>query len=276
MKRAVVVFLDSKPDQIKLFKCLYASFEYIKSSDTSLVVFGEASVMKWVPKNCIKVPVQLEDDPAIYSEYPYIYSLSSLTKKEASILLHFDWILKTDVDTFLTPAWNSFHPTGYTVGKGAYASTKEVKSRIKEISNQFNLRHQGRFNIGSTHYGKPSLLLKVADTATELTKYLLLKEFSINKGAWPSWYYGVCSLYASDIAVNHHVDNISISPNKLDHPSTSPNSIYNHPHIHCWHTEHLFSKFAYLRGDYDNTNLKKLDLNKVHDYCLYNAIATHG
>ncbi|SDJ53281.1 DUF7164 domain-containing protein [Salimicrobium halophilum] len=276
MKRAVVVYLDASPAQLRMFRCLYASFKYIEAEDTSLVVFGEPSVMKWVPKECVQVPVSMEKEEEAYGSYPYLYSLACLTKKEAVVLLDFDWVLHTDVDTFLTPAWNDFHPMRYTTGKGAYAHTYEVKNKIRRTSDLFNFRHQGQFNVGSTHYGGSGDVLEVAKTATEVTKYLLRHEFKDREGTWPGWYRGVSSLYAREIAVNHHVDDFSVSADHLDYPSTSGQSVQDHPHIHCWHTKEIFSKFAFLQGEYDDRERDALDLDQVKDYCLYHALVSRS
>ena len=55
----------------------------------------------------------------------------------------------------------------------------------------------------------------------------------------------VASMYWLWIAANHFVDQINIDTERLDYGSASSESIDNHPHIHCWHTNNMFSKFQF-------------------------------
>ncbi|OZM56965.1 hypothetical protein CIB95_09345 [Lottiidibacillus patelloidae] len=273
MKRAVVVYLDNKIDQLKMFRCLYASFKHIQSPDTDLVVFGEDDTLIIVPDDCIKVAIQPDRK---FSNYPYIHSLACLAKKEADFTEDYDYLLRSDVDTFLTPAWNNFYPKEYTVGKGQYADQAGVKLKIKETATLFKLKHRGWHNIGSTHYGQAKLVRDVSRIASEITKHLILAVFKDTSGTWPGWYKGVSSMYALEIATNHLLENISTDHHSLDFPSTSVNSIHKNPHIHCWHTDQVFSKFAYLNGEYDQYEPHQLNATSIREYCLKIALEAKG
>ncbi|WP_064094021.1 DUF7164 domain-containing protein [Rossellomorea aquimaris] len=266
MNRAVVVYLDYTRGLLQQFACLYRSYQYIGANkDTDLVVFGPKKSLELVPDDCIKI--ELEPLEGIWKTYRFMNSIYCVASKEADFLTSYDYILRTDVDTFLTPSWNDYIPAYYTVGRGAYANSDLVRTNLKQISQRFNLRHQGIHNIGSTHYGNASLVREVCKLSVDIAKYLLEEEFSENEGQWPGWFRGVSSMYSTEIAVNHLVDMIDIKPEMLDYDSTSINSISLHPHIHCWHTNNLFSKFKYGDGEYDQLQ-PNLASNEVRHYCL--------
>jgi hypothetical protein len=265
MKRAIVVYLDYTPGLLRQFACLYTSYKFINCShDTDIVVFAPSKSLKLVPDDCIKVELNPLD--GIWSSYRFINSISCLIDEKSSILENYDFILRSDVDTFLTPSWNHFYPEIYTVGKGAYYNTVEVKEGINRVSQKFNTRQQGIHNIGSTHYGETKLIRDVCKLTLDINHYLIKEEFAQNDGEWPSWFKGVSLLYATEIATNHLVDKFEARPDLLDFDSTSRDSIYSHPHIHCWHTDNLFSKFQYEYGAYDN--IVPEDNDEIRHYCL--------
>jgi hypothetical protein len=272
MRRAVVVFVEDNKHLLLQLGCLYTSLKYIQSNDTDLVVFGTKEALNKVPNDCIKVEYELDNLPPEFLNYRFIYSVSCLTGKHADFLDEYDYILRTDVDTFLTPAWYTYYPALYTVGVGGYVNDELTRSNLKRISSDFNLRHQGLHNLGSTHYGDARLVRDVCKLASSITGHILTKEFKSEEGQWPSWYRGVSLLYGCEVAVNHLVDQIIKDGNRLDFGSTSTESIVDHPHIHCWHTDNMFSKFQFTAGKYDNLTTEDLDLNLVKDYCLYIAL----
>ncbi len=273
MRRAVVVFVEDNKHLLLQLGCLYTSLKYIRSNDTDLVVFGTKEALKKVPDDCIKVEYEIASNPPEFLNYRFINSISCLVGEQADFLNEYDYILRTDADTFLTPAWNSFYPDFYTVGRGGYVNDDITRSNIQRIASQFNLRHQGLYNLGSTHYGNAALVREVCKLATTITAHILTEEFTVDdEGEWPSWYRGVATMYACEIATNHFVDKITIDANRLDFGSASPDKIDNHPHIHCWHTDNMFSKFQFTAGKYDHLSTDELNIRKIKDYCLYIAL----
>ncbi|MDP4084390.1 MAG: hypothetical protein Q8934_07195 [Bacillota bacterium] len=270
MKRAIVVYLDYTNILLQQFACFYTSYKYSHCDEnTDLVVFGPKISLDLVPEDCIKV--ELNPFEGIWKTYPYMNSVNCLGTKEAEFLKGYDYLLRSDIDTFLTPAWNSFFPDHYTVGGGGYTNTTEVVENIKRVAEKFNTKHQGIHNIGSTHYGPSSQVIEVCKLSQEVAYYLLAEEFKDDPGAWPSWYKGVTILYSTEIATNHLIDVVDIKPDQLDFHSTSTDSIHIHPHIHCWHTNDVFSKFAYFNGKYDHL-VPNLHCDEVRQYCLNMAL----
>jgi hypothetical protein len=271
LKRAVVVYLENKRPLLLQFSWLYTSLKYIKSEDTDLVVFGTDDALENIPDDCIKIPCPIATDPPEFKKYFRINSNFYFTKPEVNVLKQYDYILKTDADTFLTPAWNHFRPSQYTTGKGGYVNSMEVRQHLKRVAELHGLKHRGIHNVGASHYGTPDQVIKVSQTAIEIAKYLLTKEFKDDEGKWPGWYGGVTNMYSNEIAVNGHIEDFRIDNQIMDFPSTSTDSTDRHVHIHCYHTNNLFSKFAMEKGKYDSINPDDLDISIVRDYCLFIA-----
>ncbi len=276
MHRAIVVFVENKPNLLSELNILLTSLNHISCLDTDLVVFGPKQALDKVTGPCIKIECRVPSAAPKWKQYHYINSIACINNQTSHYLDNYTHILRCDADTFLTPAWHNFTPDNYTTGKGAYVNDDYTKDKLISISNHLGLRHQGIFNIGSTHYGTSKQVKEVCLLTTEVTEYILKTEFLSDEGKWPGWFRGVTLLYASDIAVNHLINNPSMSHNLLDFDSTSSDSVIDHPHIHCWHTHSLFSKFAFNDGKYNNINKDTLDINIVHDYCLYIALKSIG
>ncbi|WP_182199318.1 DUF7164 domain-containing protein [Paraliobacillus salinarum] len=275
MRRAVVVFVEENKDLLLQLGCLYTSLKYIDSNDTDLIVFGTPTALKQLPEDVIKVECAVASEPPEFLHYRYINSISCLVGEQADFLDEYDYILRTDADTFLTPAWHSFYPSLYTVGQGGYVNDDETRGHLRRIASQFHLRHQGLHNLGSTHYGDARLVREVCKLATTLTAHIITEEFKNGEeGKWPGWYRGVASMYACEIAANHFVDDILKDGKQIDFGSASSEPIKNHPHIHCWHTDEMFSKFQFTAGHYDSLSLENLNLdtNIIKDYCLFIAL----
>lgn len=272
MRRGIVVYVEDKADLLLQFGCLYTSYKYINSNDTELVVFGPEEALKKIPSDCIKYKYDPLKVPPEFSNYPFINSLSCLLSDGGNDLNKYDFILRSDVDTFLTPTWNHFYPEEYTVGKGSYVFSDNVRNSIKKVSNRLGLNHCGLHNLGSTHYGNPELVRKVSKLAVSIAEYILVEEFKYTEGSWPEWYRGVTSMYSSEIALNHLIPNVKIAPEQLDYDSTSSSHIHLHPHIHCWHTDSMFSKFQFAQGNYDHLVRNQLNIELVNDYCLYMSL----
>jgi hypothetical protein len=129
------------------------------------------------------------------------------------------------------------------------------------------LEHRGLTNTGSTWYGPTALVRRVAALSEMLARYLLSREFREDEGQWPGWYGGVSTLYASEIAINHLVPG-AVKSDKLDFFSTSRESVRDHPHIHCWHTDEKFSKHWFMAGRYTAEDARNLNLDVIADYAM--------
>jgi hypothetical protein len=272
LKRALVAYLDNAPHLVLQSKALVESLKYVKPDDTDLIIFGPEVALNKIPDHKFVIKI-IQDQHKLGRKYGYINSIACLCGPGSQILNQYDYLLKTDLDVFITPAWNNFRPEEFTVGQGAYSNSQEIRENCKKIAEMFGFVHQGQHNIGSTFYGPASLVRNICRLATMLCEYLLLEEFWNNPGEWPEWFEGVSSMYATEIAINHLVPNLKLDTKlQLDGHSTSLGSVDDHPHIHCWHTNERFSKFEWEGGRYDSIDPQTLDLNVIRDYCTALAL----
>lgn len=272
--RAVVAYLDNNPAFIGQAKILLECLKYIQADDTDLVLFGPQEALEQVPNHSrvvkvIQPPHPLAGGP---TGYGYINSIWCLNGPGSDTLDRYEYLLKSDLDVFLTPAWNTFRPELFVVGQGFYSNSEEIRQKCKRIAEDLGLTHRGKHNLGSTLYGRTFEVRAVCKLATEVCEYLLQKEFIENPGAWPGWYRGVSSMYATEIALNHLIPCLAGPSPKLDYYSTSTELVSQYPHIHCWHTEEMFSKFQWERGNYRDKSTANLDLGIVREYCLAMAL----
>lgn len=76
------------------------------------------------------------------------------------LINNYDFILKFDAATFITPAWKNYYPAQYTTVRSG-SNDEFAKDKIRSISKSLGLNHRGIFNIGSTHYGNAKLVKEV-------------------------------------------------------------------------------------------------------------------
>ncbi len=83
---------------------------------------------------------------------------------------------------------------------------------------------------------------------------------------WPDWHYGVLSMYGTHLAVNHLIISEELDIRKADQlldQSTTNNDQAdleknNRLHLHCWHTDDEFSKFALKADKYNSIHPRTL------------------
>jgi hypothetical protein len=266
-RRAIVCFVEEKEHLVQQLLALYLSWLETNSPDTDLVVMGPEDVLARLPEELVKIPQQPAADDPVWGGYRYINPIAGLNGAGAEQLDDYSHLLRTDVDTFITPAWNTFYPATFTFGTSAYANNEEVPQRIQALAAEYGLTHRGLTNIHTTWYGPTAVVRRAAAFTELLTKHLLTHEFAQDAGHWPGWFRGVAVRYAGEIAVNHCAPEAQRSE-LLDAPSTSNESIERYPHIHCWHTNQHFSKHAFMRGDYSRHDIEDRDVSIIHNYCL--------
>jgi hypothetical protein len=271
-RRAIVCFVEDDPDLIQQVLALRLSWRYAQSPDTDLVVMGPADVLARLPDDLVKIVQPPATDDPVWSDwvgdrYGYVNSIACLNGAGAEQLECYTHLLRSDVDCFITPAWNQFYPTTFTYGRGGYSNDDDVRQRLRDIAAQYGLVHQGLTAIGSTWYGPTAVVRRAAAFSEMLTKHILTHHFASQEGEWPGWYGGVALLYAGEIAVNHCAPDAQYSE-QLDHGSTSLEPITRYAHLHCWATEETFSKHRFMDGGYTRDDAQDLDMTLIPDYCL--------
>ncbi|MCX6204943.1 MAG: hypothetical protein NTZ19_01660 [Bacteroidetes bacterium] len=284
-RRAIVAYLAYKQDQYAMFKVFLNSIELINAKDTDIVIFYESPYAPVFEKysdtidigtnNAHLILIEMESlhiSDRAFEQYLYINSISCLQNQEW--LKKYTYILKTDLDVVLTTKWNDYYPTGFETGLGAYNHDDNTKQQLKKVADRLQLlsKNKYQYNIGSSWYGKSEDILQVASLCVSISRELLTNEFKNFTGEWPGFFRGVTLLYASEIAINHLIDDIYINSDCLDFNSNSIDTTSLHSHIHFGHCTGIFSKHSFLLGDYDSIDINSLDTNIVNEYCLFCAL----
>jgi hypothetical protein len=266
-RRAIVCFVEEDSDLIQQALALRQSWLHVQSADTDLVVMGPASVLDYFPDDVVKIEQRAVADDPEWRGYRYANSIACMNGAGAHLLDRYSVVLRADVDTFITPAWHSFRPTGFICGQGAYSHTETVRQNLRQIAASFRFQHRGLINTGSTWYGPTPLIRRVAEVTEMILRHILDRYFRDSAGAWPGWYRGVALLYASEIAINHCVPG-AVKSDLLDHGTTQRRSVHDVPHLHCWHTDAKFSKHWFMRGLYTARDRENLNLEVIPDYAM--------
>jgi hypothetical protein len=279
--RCIITFVENKKNLLIDILNMYESFKESKIyENTDLIICAPKSVWYLLPKtdpNVIIIETNSISDSNSHDKtflnYHYVNSISCITLNQDWLLKsNYEYILKTDCDVFLTNNFIDFFPDKHLfyTGRGAYSNSDNIRNKIKTIAKRNGYRYQDNQNIGATWYGNKNDIINVAKLTIEALADLLKNDFP-TEGQWPDWYKGVSSMYASELAVNHLIDknNIIIS-DKFDSSSTDNRNwkdtgVY---HIHCWHTDDLYSKFKNINKTYIDIDSEKLDINKTNEYCL--------
>lgn len=205
--------------------------------------------------------------------HPAMLSVSFLAAEPMrSILSRYTYVLRTDEDAVITPRILTWRPPNGMVFGNAGVEIDWTKARLKAIAKRLQWRYQDIHNICSGWYVPPTLAVSLADHAILAAKELLENEYGYrydtgeymaprvklgnmtwwkkdNKdGEWPKWWQPVTSLYASNLAINHVVDNLTnaVVTKDIDFSTTENDSIMKHVHLHAIQGAHGFNKFRFL------------------------------
>lgn len=177
-RRAIVCFVEDRPNLVQQVLALRRSWLHSGSADTDLVVFGPPHVLAGLPDDVVAIPqLPIADDPA-WQDYRFANSIACLNGAGADRLDEYSHLLRVDVDTFVTPAWTRFYPPSFTVSQGRYAHGEVVTGRLRTIADEFGLTHVGFTNVGSTWYGPTEVVRRTAAFAEMMTKQILRRQIS--------------------------------------------------------------------------------------------------
>lgn len=200
----------------------------------------------------------------------------------------YDKLLRTDMDVFLTPKFATWiipnDDDRFIVGVGAFCFPQyDTCNRLHRIADEMGLSPPKGTevvdSVGSTWYGDPRTMLECAKLSTDVMRYMFRNHFTEqermpgNKG-WPHWHFGVLSMYAGNIAINHCAlqNGFERRPDMIDFHSSSEESVFEHAHVHTWHERRPFSKFVFEEGGYKDVEKDKLNLTIIRDYAMYMAL----
>ncbi|VDO98313.1 unnamed protein product [Soboliphyme baturini] len=333
----VLLCIPFKPNHyytLQFLTFLYASWKVMNEHAVEVhAIYGTQSNFNKVdllvfcePPSCYDLPddcVEWTPDTPEIKNIPFCYFISTKgfnleyanvnsycyvkTTAFAQLTTRYRYLLRTDVDVFLSPAmllWKTDQPI--VTGLGGYCVPFNMR-RLMTMATRYGLRHQGVHCLGSTWFGESQLISSLSNITIALTMTIFENEFDPVRhpdiaefmrqsphGDWPSWWRPVSTMYAQELALNHMVDDLSKSHIKrdlIDVESCRRTSILLHPHIHTWHSDCEFSKFTFLDPLVFNVSIEEkfiIDLQyirptliscfSVADYCTYvakNALARY-
>ncbi|CAK4693523.1 hypothetical protein LEN26_009755 [Aphanomyces euteiches] len=266
---------------------------------TDLLLFAHRDVIDQLPSECSRLhPANMthldkmtdhcyiiEHTPSpddYWFRYSFMFSLTFLADPKYQLMLTgYDRLLRTDTDVVITPAFLTFKPSKFVVGRGGYMIENFTKTKIQELATDLKLTHQGVFNVGSTWFGHSMLVLLMANKMMDVAKFILESpKYNVDMG-WPTWHIGVTSMYAGEIVVNHFIpkDNVWINSESIDINCNGRERTAQVYHSHCWPGDQYpgyFNKWAYERGEYSTEKFprKKLNLSYINDYFM--AMVLYG
>ena len=287
-RTAVVVYLPKDINFVNQFvTMLYGSWRYIYDNQftifsngqenlnlVDLVVFAKIEVLKRLPRdctmfyenrhvvisnsmNCFKVEQKYET----LSLYKNLNSYIMFLRHDIDRILHgYTYILRTDMDVFLTPKFFTYRPTLRVVtGVGQYCHEFN-RGRLKAIAKRHGLKHRGVHCVGSSWYGFTKDITKLSKDAYNMSLYLYDREFRDGlpglehidfhtnpNGKWPDWYKLTSTMYGSEIVLNDGVPNFSMENfQRFDVSTCNPWQISEQYQLHAYHTECEFNKKRFM------------------------------
>ena len=187
------------------------------------------------------------------------------------------------MDVFLAPffaVWVPYHCNDFNVGRGAF-STDFNEKRLSRAAKRLGFKYAFKRNLGSTWYSTPEQMRLVSYLTLFGMLYVASEEFSqteregkIGVQLWPYWHYGVLLLYGQSVGLNHLIAtnqmNVVKQTELLDYPSGNSHPASRVLHIHVFHGDDMFSKFAFKMGKYDGMNVTASD--EIKYYALWMAL----
>lgn len=110
--------------------------------------------------------------------YGYIDSINTVYEYNSAYSMY-NYILRTDLDCFLTENFAYYIPYDHSllVGHGGYSTTFNNK-RLNRIADNMNWKYANRSSLGSTWYGPPLMIHRLANYTLYAMLYLSMNEFT--------------------------------------------------------------------------------------------------
>jgi hypothetical protein len=278
MDLGILVYVDNNSSNIEEFQWLYKSILHTGLfSRSTLIAVCHPEAIRALPKDdhILVLPSEpYADKNSEWNRYRFVNSVANLCEQSVfDVLAQFKYVLKTDCDTFVTPALVNFRPTGLCFGFGGYAYEESVRRKLSECSVRWGFPHAGLHNVGASLLGPSDMVGNFLTAQMDYCCKLLKEEFSDFQGEWPGWCKNVLTMYAGELALRRTYPQ-QCSIGLLDHfPYASRSLGSDVLHIHAWHTDQYWSKAQYRAGKYDHIQLDDIDRNTLGGYCHWLAAA---
>lgn len=276
MDLGILVYVDNRKETIEEFHWLYKSMIFSNLfSRADIIAVCHPEAISSLPKDekIIVIPgAPYADNNSEWAGYGYINSIANLCEQPVlEICKKYKFILKTDCDTFVTPALAGFSPTGLCFGFGAYAYNEQVRKKLSECSLRWGFPHSGLHNVGASVLGPTELVCNFLLAQMDYCQKLLNEEFRDFQGEWPGWCKNVLTMYAGELALRRTYPQ-QCSIGFLDHfPHAGRAFGSDVLHIHAWHTDQYWSKSDFRAGKYAHIVLDQIDKDTLGGYCHWLA-----
>ena len=286
--KAIVVYIDDKEKCIEEFSWLWKSWlTWEINEEWELVAFTNPAVIETIEKRFKHDDLYIiaMDSCAVkdteWEGYGFVNSFSMFDNPVHNNLLNerYDYLLKTDCDTFLTKNFKNIKldTTRVHFGTGMYYPINQsldwiniVREKIIATSKAMGLRYNNISHIGASMLGSTNAISKICTLQKTVTSSLLKYGWQKgDNGTWPGWWKGTASMYAGEIAVNHLLGPMNIVSGTIDVYCAQNKITSTDLHIHAWQVDNktnMFNKIKYHAGE-----LPKLKYSKVPtiagEYC---------
>ncbi|CAF3369907.1 unnamed protein product [Rotaria sp. Silwood1] len=160
----LIIYTGNFTSHLQQLGCIYNHIRIDKYESPQCRVFPYQRIRSRDIRNINKIDdniyQQIDIDRSILLKthlqtYEYIDSINIIAECYQSFAMY-DYILRTDIDVFLTPYFGHFIPYNdiFLVGRGSY-STAFNTGRLRRIAHHMNWLYANITNIGSTWYGPP-------------------------------------------------------------------------------------------------------------------------
>ena len=286
--KAIVVYIDNKEKCIEEFSWLWKSWlMWDINEEWDLVAFTNPIIMETIEKRFKHDDLYLLSMGSCavtgseWEGYGFVNSFSMFDNPVHDNLLkeRYDYLLKTDCDTFLTKNFKGIEldKTRVHFGTGMYYPINQgigwinlVREKIVATSKAMGLKYNNITHVGASMLGYTEAISKICKLQKEITSNLLKYGWKKgDNGTWPGWWKGTASMYAGEIAVNHLLGPMNIVSGTVDVYCTENKITSTDLHIHAWQVDEetkLFSKKKYHTGELPK--IKRMAVpNTAGDYC---------
>ncbi|WP_244814281.1 hypothetical protein [Caballeronia sp. Lep1P3] len=277
-KLGILVYVDNNDEMVEEFSWLFKSAIYSGVIEgCELIVVCHPDVAEKLPReNCIRLIPALPyaERNNEWADYKFVNSIGNLVEPAVhAACSEFEYILKTDCDTFVTPHLKGFEPSGLCFGFGAYAYQASVRRKLDECSERWGYPHIGLHNIGASVLGPTDRVLTYLNVHMQNCNRLLEEEFADFSGQWPNWTKQVLTMYAGELALRMTYPQ-QCSIGLLDNFTQGERKLASDVlHVHAWHTDDYWSKHKFRAGEYHDMDPSQIDRTSLGGYCHWLAAA---
>lgn len=227
----------------------------------------------------------------------YLNSQECLSNRNTSqFLLKYRILIRADLDTFPTPRLIDYWPSDVVCNRNAMTThhMKNIEEAIRNTSAAAGILHHHWHNTDSAWMGPSIRVIMLAKLTVQLARFTRVHMFGPGTRCrcdtctelpcsctWGRGIYaGTLLLYAQEIAMNlmwtqREYDAMTYAI--LDGSCTDVSVHICKPALlHARHNSELFSKFTFLRDEYKNFDMSRLDITNVRDWATFLALSSSG